>query len=34
VVTRSVAGSGKGFCIVGHHEIMLPLVAQAIIERL
>lgn len=34
VVTRPVAGSGKGFYIVGHHEIMLPLVAQAIIERL
>jgi hypothetical protein len=33
VVTRPVA-AGRGFEIVGHHEIMLPLLRQAIIERL
>ncbi|HTY46022.1 MAG TPA: hypothetical protein VMD52_08540 [Patescibacteria group bacterium] len=34
VVSRPVSGSGKGFYIVGHHEIMLPLIGQAIVERL
>ena len=34
VVLRPVAGAGKGYYIVGHHEIMLPLLAQAIIERI
>lgn len=33
VVTRPVA-SGRGFDIVGHHEIMLPLLRQAVIEEL
>lgn len=27
VVRRPVAGSGKGFALTGHHEIMMPLVA-------
>ncbi len=33
VVSRPVGTSGRGFYIVGHHEIMLPLLAQAIIEK-
>ena len=32
IVTRPVLGSGHGYYIVGHHEIMLPLLAQAILE--
>ena len=32
VVTRPVLSGGKGYYIIGHHEIMLPLLAQAIIE--
>ena len=27
------AGGGKGFAITGHHELMLPLLAAALIER-
>ncbi|HAJ56678.1 MAG TPA: hypothetical protein DCL35_02785 [Candidatus Omnitrophica bacterium] len=34
VVVRPVQGSGRGYYIVGHHEIMLPLLAQAIKEKL
>lgn len=32
VVTRPTAGSGRGYSIVGHHEIMIPLLAAAIID--
>jgi len=32
IVTRPVLGSGRGYYIVGHHEIMLPLLRQAIVE--
>lgn len=31
VVTRPVAGIGRGYSIVGHHEIMIPLLAAALI---
>jgi len=34
VVTRPVAPGGRGYYIIGHHEIMLPLLAQAIIEKI
>jgi hypothetical protein len=34
VVTRPVAAGGKGYYLVGHHEIMLPLLAQAVVDRL
>ncbi|MBM3245972.1 MAG: hypothetical protein FJZ13_01430 [Candidatus Omnitrophica bacterium] len=34
VVSRPTQGAGKGYYIVGHHEIMLPLLAQAIIEEI
>ncbi len=33
VVTRPTAGVGRGFSLVGHHEIMIPLLAAAVIER-
>jgi len=32
VVTRPVAGIGTGISLVGHHEILIPLVAAAVIE--
>jgi hypothetical protein len=32
VVSRPVAGVGKGYSLVGHHEIMIPLLAAALIE--
>jgi hypothetical protein len=34
VVERPTQAGGKGYYIIGHHEIMLPLFAQAIMERL
>ena len=34
VVLRPVMSGGKGYYIIGHHEIMLPLLAQAIVERI
>ena len=34
VVSRPVMLGGKGYYIIGHHEIMLPFLAQAIIERI
>jgi hypothetical protein len=34
VVTRPVAGTqGKGISLVGHHEILIPLIAAAVIEK-
>jgi hypothetical protein len=32
VVTRPTAGSGRGYSLIGHHEIMIPLLAAAVIE--
>ncbi|MDH4163004.1 MAG: hypothetical protein OEW15_09990 [Nitrospirota bacterium] len=32
VVRRPTHGGGKGFALTGHHEIMLPLLAAAVIE--
>lgn len=34
IVVRPVMGSGRGYSIIGHHEIMLPLFAQAVCEGL
>jgi len=34
VVHRPTLESGKGYSLVGHHEIMFPLLAAAVIERL
>ena len=33
VVTRPTAGIGKGYALTGHHELLLPLLAAALIER-
>jgi hypothetical protein len=32
VVRRPVAGSGRGFSFIGHHEIMIPLLAASIVN--
>ncbi|MDD4954289.1 MAG: deoxyhypusine synthase family protein [Candidatus Omnitrophica bacterium] len=34
VVLRPVSSGGRGYYIIGHHEIMLPLLAQAVIEKI
>lgn len=34
VVERPTSMGGKGYTIVGHHEIMLPLLAAAVIEQI
>lgn len=34
VVRRPTAKSGKGIALTGHHEIMLPLLAAAVVEEL
>jgi hypothetical protein len=34
VVERPTQVGGKGFELIGHHEIMLPLLAAAVIESL
>lgn len=34
ILTRPVSLGGKGYNIIGHHEIMIPLLYQAIAERL
>ena len=33
VVSRPVAGVGTGISLVGHHEVLIPLIAAAVIER-
>lgn len=33
VVTRPTAGIGRGFALTGHHELLIPLLAAALIER-
>jgi hypothetical protein len=34
VVHRPTALGGQGFTLVGHHEIMLPLIAAGVIEKI
>jgi len=34
VVSRPTMDGGRGYCLVGHHEIMVPLLAAAILEEL
>lgn len=34
VVNRPTLGKGKGFAIVGHHEILIPLIAAGVLEAL
>jgi hypothetical protein len=33
VVSRPVSGIGEGYSLVGHHELMIPLLAAALIEN-
>jgi len=33
VVSRPTANGGKGYNIVGHHELMIPLLYRSIIEK-
>jgi hypothetical protein len=33
VVMRPTAGTGRGYSLLGHHEIMIPLLAAAVIEH-
>jgi len=33
VVSRPVAGIGRGYSLVGHHELLIPLLAAALIEN-
>jgi hypothetical protein len=34
VVKRPTGGSGRGFNLIGHHELMIPLLAAAVVEGL
>jgi hypothetical protein len=34
VVKRPTSGSGRGYSITGHHEINIPLLAMAVLDRL
>jgi len=34
VVSRPTSSGGQGYYIIGHHEIMLPLLAQSVIEKI
>jgi len=34
VVTRPTAGTGRGFSLTGHHELLIPLLAGALIEAI
>ncbi len=34
VVRRPTQKGGKGYSLTGHHEIMLPLLAAAVVEEL
>ena len=34
VVNRPTLGKGKGYSLVGHHEILIPLIAAGVIESL
>ena len=33
VVERPTAGTGKGIALIGHHELLIPLLAAALVER-
>jgi hypothetical protein len=33
VVSRPTAGTGRGYSLIGHHELMIPLLAAAVVER-
>jgi hypothetical protein len=33
VVVRPTAGTGTGYALTGHHELLLPLLAAALIDE-
>src|SRR3984893_4108726 len=33
VIARPTAGSGRGYSLIGHHELLIPLLAAALVER-
>jgi hypothetical protein len=33
VVVRPTAGIGRGYSLIGHHEIMIPLLAASVVHR-
>ena len=33
VVRRPALGGGKGYSLVGHHELLIPLLAAALVEE-
>jgi len=33
VVTRPTAGTGRGYSLTGHHELLIPLLAAVLVER-
>jgi hypothetical protein len=33
VVERPVQGSGRGYRLTGHHELVVPLLAAALVEK-
>jgi hypothetical protein len=34
VVSRPTAGIGKGYALTGHHELLIPMLAAALIEAI
>lgn len=34
VVNRPTQSGGKGYSLVGHHEILIPLIAAGVIEKI
>jgi hypothetical protein len=34
VISRPTSRGGKGYSIIGHHELMVPLVYRSIIEKI
>jgi hypothetical protein len=32
-VARPTADTGSGYSLIGHHELMIPLLAAAVVER-
>jgi len=34
ILSRPTSSGGKGYSIIGHHEIMIPLLYRAIIEEI
>jgi hypothetical protein len=34
VVRRPTAGSGRGFALTGHHELLFPMLAALVVEEM